>query len=170
MKFNVDRRTAVLKFERLNAFPEILELRVPLEHVRPDKPDVDPTRLESLSKIWTSPITTRSETLRLSRFERDMNPHGPPLRAAALKFLKPKDEVVEEVFVSEKKEKNEETAPNVDEKKNDELISLVLEHDLELCKLKSLLREGHNTYITAISKVTQQNAYNALTKHLLVVS
>ena len=49
------------------------------------------------------------------------------------------------------------------------MISNVLEHDLELSKLKRLLREGHNTYITATSKVTQQNAYNALTEHLLVV-
>ena len=56
-----------------------------------------------------------------------------------------------------------------DDEKKQELISIVLEHDLELSKLKRLLREGHNTYITATSKVTQQNAYNSLTKHLLVV-
>jgi len=151
IKLNVDRRTAVLKFERLNKFPEICELRVPLEHVRPDKPDIDPTGIDALSKIWTTPSTSRSETLRLSyrnRHHRE-DVHGPPLRAAALRFLSSKDENDDEVRLNdEKKDGLEEKDKVMDKEKQtlrNELISCVLEHDLALSKLRQLLVEGNET-------------------------
>ena len=166
MRLNVDQRTAVVRFTKIKDLPEIMELRVPLEHIRPKSPNIDPTQLDELKTIWTKPNESTSEIQRLVRRERhDAAITGPPLRAAAMTLLtqnneKEKNKIKEMEMTSNNNFKHDgylDGESDLDD--HNRLLTCVLDHDISIRKLQDLLRRGHDTYITAISKVEQQNAY-----------